>query len=68
MKIKDLKIKDLKINDVIKIGLIILVLLPIFLSSIIDLYEKRNIIFKKVAKELKTEKAYQFYIPKELWA
>lgn len=70
MKIKNLKIKDLKINDVIKIGLIILVVLPIFLSSIIDLYEKRNIIFKKVAKELKTEKAYQFYIPKEdiYWA
>ncbi len=65
-----MKIKNSKVKNFIKIGLIILFVLPVFFSSIIYLYEKRNIILQKVTKELKTEKAYKYYIPKEdkYWA
>ena len=69
MKIKKL-IKSIKIKVFIKIGLIILVVLPIFFSSIINLYEKRNQILKKVIKELDTKEAYINYIDEadKYWA
>tara|TARA_B100000900_G_C20600058_1_gene725111 strand:+ start:5142 stop:5930 length:789 start_codon:yes stop_codon:yes gene_type:complete len=65
-----MKIKTLKIKNIIKIGFIILIVLPIFVSSIISLYEKRNIIYKKIIKELDTKKAYKDYISEadKYWA